>query len=109
MNAYTAAQKRRDAIAHYTAPTAGKLNLAKCIVIYMIGGTLGTLWEVIFNLVKLGRYVECSGSIFTPFNPVYGCGALVIVWGLKKFRKPWQVFTLGTFAGGAVEYFLSYC
>ena len=75
----------------------------------MIGGTLGTLWEVIFNLIKLERYVECSGSIFTPFNPVYGCGALVIVWGLKKFREPWQVFTLGTLAGGALEYFLSYC
>lgn len=108
-SAYSSAQKRRDSIAHYTAPTAGKLNLAKCVFIYMIGGTLGTLWEVIFNLIKLERYVECSGSIFTPFNPVYGCGALVIVWGLKKFREPWQVFTLGTLAGGALEYFLSYC
>lgn len=75
----------------------------------MIGGTLGTVWEILFNLMKLNRFVECSGSIFTPFNPVYGCGALVIVCGLKKFRRPWQVFTVGTFAGGAIEYFLSYC
>lgn len=109
MNAFRLAQKRRDALAHYKNPTAGKLNLSKCVIIYMIGGTLGTLWEVIFNLILLNRYVECSGSIFTPFNPVYGCGALVIVWGLKRFKKPWEVFTYGSLAGGAVEYFLSYC
>ena len=94
---------------HYLCPHEDRLTAEKAIVIYILGGTLGTLWEVIFNLILLHRYVECSGSVFTPFNPVYGCGALVIVLFLRKIRSPLQVFVLGAFAGGAVEYFLSYC
>ena len=97
------------ALRRYTQPTAGRLTLAKTVLLYMLGGALGTLWEVIFNLVKLHRYVECGGSLFTPFNPVYGCGTLVIVFCLKRLRRPWQVFLAGGLAGGALEYFLSYC
>ena len=96
-------------IARYLRPSEQKMTLSKAVIVYMLGGALGTLWEVIFNLIKLHRYVECSGSVFTPFNPVYGCGALVIVLCLRKFRRPEQVFFLGAIAGGAVEYFLSYC
>lgn len=101
--------KQAEKFFRYSRPTEGKLTLPKSVFIYMLGGALGTLWEIIFNLVKLHRYVECSGSVFSPFNPVYGSGALVIVFCLKKFRQPWQVFTFGAVAGGAVEYFLSYC
>lgn len=97
------------AFKRYLVPHEDRLTAEKAIIVYILGGTLGTIWEVIFNLILLHRYVECSGSVFTPFNPVYGCGALVIVLFLRKIRSPLQVFVLGAFAGGAVEYFLSYC
>ena len=99
------------AVGRYANPTAGKLTLAKAVFVYMFGGGLGTLWEVIFNVFYqiandyTIRYIDCRGSLFTYFNPVYGCGALVIVFFLKKYSRPWQVFTVGALAGGAVEYF----
>ena len=103
------------AVTRYTRPTAGKMTLSKGVFFYMFGGGLGTLWEVIFNVFfqiandRTIRYIDCRGSLFTFFNPVYGCGALVIALFLHKYRRPWQVFTVGAIAGGAVEYFLSYC
>ena len=103
------------AVGRYANPTAGKLTLAKTVFVYMFGGGLGTLWEVIFNVFYqiandyTIRYIDCRGSLFTYFNPLSGCGAHVIVFFLKKYSRPWQVFTVGALAGGAVEYFLSYC
>ena len=81
------------AVGRYANPTAGKLTLAKAVFVYMFGGGLGTLWEVIFNVFYqiandyTIRYIDCRGSLFTYFNPVYGCGALVIVFFLKKYSR----------------------
>lgn len=101
------------AFLQFTMPSLGKLTLAKAAFLYMLGGTLGTLWEVIFNVFfQLAnhytvQFIYCSGSIFTTFNPVYGLGTLVIVLFLRNFRKPWQVFLCGAFLGGLVEILLS--
>lgn len=91
----------------YRHPTLEKLTFPKAVFLYMLGGTLGNLWEIIFNLVKLHRYVVCSGSIFTPFNPVYGLGVLTIVLALKRLRSIGEIFFGGALLGGAIEYILS--
>lgn len=91
----------------YICPTLDKLTFPKAVFLYMLGGTLGTLWEIIFNLIKVHRYFDCSGSIFTPFNPVYGLGTIAIVLSLKRLRSPAEVFFGGALLGGVVEYVLS--
>lgn len=73
----------------------------------MLGGALGNLWEIIFNLIKMHRYFDCSGSIFTPFNPVYGLGLLAIVFVFKHLHSLGEIFFGGTLLGGALEYVLS--
>ena len=81
------------AVGRYANPTAGKLTLATTVFVYLFGGGLGTLWEVIFNVFYqiandyTIRYIDCRGSLFTYFNPVYGCGALVIVFFLKDRKS----------------------
>ena len=91
----------------YAHRTLEKLTFPKAVFFYMLGGTLGNLWEIVFNLVKVHRYFDCSGSIFTPFNPVYGLGTLAIVLALRRLRGPVQVFCGGALLGGALEYALS--
>lgn len=101
------------AFLQFTMPNLGKLTLAKAAFLYMLGGTLGTLWEVIFNVffqIANGytiQFIYCSGSLFTTFNPVYGFGTLVIVIFLRHIRKNWQVFLCGAILGGLVEILLS--
>lgn len=86
----------------------GKMDFSKIVFIYMLGGLVGTLWETILNLCRGRGFVFCNGSIFTPFNFVYGVGAIVIIVCLRTQTKWWQVYLIGAFGGGAVEYILSF-
>ena len=56
-----------------------KMNFYQIIFIYMLGGIVGTLWETLLNYINGNGFVYCNGSIFTPFNFVYGCGAVIII------------------------------
>lgn len=91
----------------YRHRTLEKITFPKAVFLYMIGGTLGNLWEIVFNLIKVHRYFDCSGSIFTPFNPVYGLGILAIVFALRRMRSLGEVFFGGALLGGALEFALS--
>ena len=84
------------------------LDFSKAVFIYMLGGLVGTLWETIWFFHRRGHLVYSNGSMITPFNFVYGFGALVIIYGLKNREKLWQVFLIGALGGGAVEYMLSF-
>lgn len=86
---------------------AAPLGFYKAVCIYMIGGLVGTLWETILNFFCGNGFVWCNGSLFTPFNFVYGTGALVIIACLRNRRNPLVVFFTGALCGGAVEYLSS--
>ena len=79
--------------------SAGKLSFGKAIFIYALGGIVGTVWETLLNLFRGRGFVFCNGSILTPFNFVYGTGALVIILLLKNKKKLWQVFITGALGG----------
>lgn len=85
-----------------------KLDFGKAVFIYMLGGLVGTLWETVLNLCKGRGFVFCNGSIFTPFNLVYGFGALFVILCLHN-RTSWrEVYWIGALGGGLVEYVLSF-
>lgn len=87
---------------------SGKIDFYKIIFIYMLGGIVGTLWETGLNFINGYGFVYCNGSIFTPFNFVYGCGAIIIIAFLHKQTEWWRVFLIGALGGGAVEYILNF-
>lgn len=85
-----------------------KIDIYRAVFIYMLGGLVGTVWETVLNLCRGRGFVYCNGSLFTPFNMVYGFGALVII-GCLHNRKTWgEVYLIGAVGGGAVEYVLSF-
>ncbi len=87
---------------------SGKMTFSKAVFLYVLGGLVGTVWETLLNLFRGRGFVFCNGSIFTPFNFVYGVGAVVIILLLKNRKKWWQVFLIGSLGGGLVEYILSF-
>lgn len=80
----------------------------KAVCIYLLGGLVGTLWETILNFITGKGFVYCNGSIFTPFNFVYGFGALFIILCLHRQTDVLKVFLIGAVGGGFVEYLLSF-
>lgn len=87
---------------------ADRMTFYKGVYIYMLGGLVGTLWETILFYCKGWGFIYCNGSIFTPFNMVYGCGAVFIICALKNREKWWQVFAIGTVGSGIIEYTMSF-
>lgn len=81
-------------------------DLCDLVYIFITGGFIGTLYEVILTLAFHGMLEDRSGSVLTPVNYVYGFGAAVFVL-LWRMKKPLHIFVLGAVLGGAVEYCLS--
>lgn len=92
----------------YNTRKNGMVLFYKMVCVYLLGGIVGTVWETVLNLCRGNGFVYCNGSIFTPFNFVYGFGAVVIVLCLQGQSEVWKVYLMGTFGGGAVEYLLSF-
>lgn len=80
----------------------------KAVCVYLLGGLVGTVWETLLNLCRGKGFVFCNGSLFTPFNFVYGFGALAIVLCLQSQTQIWKVYLIGALGGGVVEYLLSF-
>lgn len=80
----------------------------KAVCVYLLGGLVGTVWETALNFLDGNGFVYCNGSLFTPFNFVYGFGAVVIFLLMQNQTSLLKVYLLGFFGGGAVEYFLSF-
>lgn len=85
------------------------------ILVYLLGGLAGTVYETVLDLYKKKGFMICSGSIVTPFNFVYGFGGIVIFSTFFKlepyFLTYWcwiVIFIAGSFIGGIVEYILSF-
>lgn len=85
-----------------------KISFAEYVYIYLLGGLVGTVYETILNLFKGKGFVFCNGSILTPFNFVYGAGAVFIIMLLHNRKKFYEVYLIGALGGGVAEYTLSF-
>ncbi len=68
----------------------------------------GWLWEVSLHLISDGTFIN-RGVLHGPWLPIYGCGGVLILLVLNKFRDhPLLEFTSTVVLCGVVEYFTSY-
>ncbi len=99
----------------YRQTFAEGLCYDKLFIIFILGSIAGVYYEQILHLIK--KFVSTgtiiwqsrSGVLIGPFNPLYGFGATLIIYFLK--RKPynnWQLITIGSTIGGTVEYITNY-
>ena len=86
----------------------------KLFLIFVIGSIFGALYEQILNLVKVyfatGDIVWSlrRGVIYGPFSPIYGVGAVLIVYFLVRPNySKLKTFIYGALLGGAFEYIIS--
>ncbi len=68
---------------------------------------VGWLWEVSLHLLTDGVFVN-RGVLHGPWLPIYGCGSVLILLVLDRFRKrPGLEFLATILLCGCVEYFTS--
>ncbi|MDH6366448.1 MULTISPECIES: putative ABC transporter permease [Breznakia] len=83
----------------------------KIFFLFLIGCIVGTYYEEILMLFEMHKWVNRSGLIYGPFNPVYGLGFIlfVVLLGKNYKTRPWYVnYLLSCLVGGITEFGLSW-
>ena len=87
----------------------------KIFWIFLFGCIFGAYYEEILNLVIHYHYHHefvwqlRRGVIYGPISPIYGFGAVLMVLGLCRKKRPdWQTFLYGALIGGSFEYLISF-
>lgn len=88
-------------------PSMPEHDLYDLVYIFVTGGLIGTIYEMLLILLLHHVWEDRSGSILTPVNYVYALGAVSIFVLMRRLKRPLTVFVLGTVLGGVVEYGLS--
>lgn len=87
----------------------------KLFWIFLIASVFGVYYEQILNFVT--HYLRDGsiywqirrGVIYGPLSPIYGIGAVLMVYFLlRKKRSIWKMFVIGSLIGGTFEYGMSY-
>ncbi len=86
------------------------VNFYKLVWLYVLGGFIGFCVEVVWCYHIYHRIEWHSAMAFTPFNPIYGAGCVVLYLTLRK-AKPRHlipVFFVAALAGTLIELICSY-
>ena len=78
------------------------------LMVFVFGGIFGFIYEELFYRIDLGMFVK-RGTTFGPWIPIYGFGAMLIIFATNRFRKqPWVVFALSVVVSGLLEFATGY-
>lgn len=81
----------------------------KVVMLFFAGAFLGDLTETIFCRITAGVWMSRSSVVWGPFSIVWGLAIAMVTAMLYKYKdRPDRfLFLMGTFLGGAYEYFCS--
>lgn len=87
----------------------------KLFWVFVIACIFGAYYEEILVLVKAFIHEQPllwsrrRGVLYGPFSPVYGFGAVLMIYLFGRKKYPWfQLFIFGAFFGGVFEYTISW-
>lgn len=81
-----------------------KTTINVLIIIMVLSGIFGFIYESIFYRIDLGYFVK-RGSTYGPWIPIYAFGGLFITLITYRIRKnPLAVFTVNCIVTGTLEY-----
>lgn len=89
-----------------------KLNYFNLFWVFFVCSVLGLILEEVWHMVVVdpGVYQDRAGTLFGPFSPIYGFGAVLMTMALNRFYKknPLIIFLVSALIGGAFEVFVGW-
>lgn len=83
-------------------------TIARYIIYFFIYSAVGALMETLFRLVTEGHWYGIHGLLHIPILPIYGLGALVIIFIHSKIKKPIYLFLVATILTSVLEFISSW-
>ncbi len=86
------------------------LSISKLFWYFVLFSILGLVIETVFGYVTTGVIESRKGLLWGPFCPVYGVGAVLLIFFLDKVEQKnyFKLFAYGFLIGSIAEYMLSY-
>ena len=84
-----------------------KETILKLILLFIIGGIFGFIYETIFYRIDLGYFVK-RGTSFGPWIPIYAYGALLIYALTKKSNNNIKTFLISGIGCGVLEFIVGF-
>lgn len=75
--------------------------------IFLVCSIFGWLWEVLLNVVFCGCFAN-RGILYGPWLPIYGFGALMVLYIALNVNNPAQIFVISAASCGLLEYMTSF-
>ena len=86
-----------------------KLTFHNYLWYLIIFSILGLIVETIFCFITTGNWESRKGLILGPLCPIYGVGAVIIIFLLNRYKgHKLKLFIYGTILGGVLEYVISF-
>ncbi len=83
-------------------------RLSDALIFFYSFAIGGWIWEVIWCFVQENRFAN-RGTMYGPWIPIYGVGAVIVVIGLDKIKKDkWKLFGVALLASAILEYATSF-
>lgn len=84
------------------------IDIRVYFLLFMLYSVLGWCMEVVGKLIQYKRFIN-RGFLIGPYCPIYGYGALLITFLLKKYTQdPIVLFIMTIVVCGALEYLTSF-
>ncbi len=87
-----------------------KINIHQLFWYFILFSILGLIIETIYGRYSMGVWESRKGLLWGPFCPVYGVGAIFLIFLLDHVdqKNYFKLFFYGALIGATVEYLLSY-
>ncbi|MCL2842309.1 MAG: putative ABC transporter permease [Oscillospiraceae bacterium] len=94
---------------HQAQPGRERINWDTLFWLFVFGSVMGYIAEMLFCFYQCGYFENRSSMLFSPFNIIYGFGALALYICLYKIQDNvlW-VFLFGVISGTVVEFLASW-
>ncbi len=85
-----------------------KIGIYKILEYFIIYSFFGFVLETLFALVVYGKFESRQGLLYGSFCPIYGLGAVILIYFLKEYKENgFALFFGGLIIGSIVEYLVS--
>ena len=85
-----------------------KKDISIILMLLVVGGIYGFIYETIFYKIDLGYFVK-RGTSFGPWIPIYGFGSVIIYLCTRKYKKnPFIVFLICAISSFLLEFLTAY-
>lgn len=87
-----------------------RLDISSLVWYFLIFSILGLIIETLYCYITTGVLESRQGLVYGPFCPIYGCGAVIYIIFLNRYKdsSELKLFFTGAVLGSIVEYLLSF-